>query len=308
VLSAEGVTGFGEAAPLTRYGQSYESVAAAFDRVRAAVAGRDPWAHREWLEAAERVAGTDLALVSALDMALWDWKGKRAGAPVHRLLGTPTDRMPVTSFSIGIDSADVMRRKTIEAADYPVLKVKVGLPADRENLAAVRSATARPIRVDANEGWTSPGQARQMIEWLSTLGVELIEQPLPARENEAMGELVGCASAPLVADESAERAADLPALVGRFHGINVKLAKCGGITRALEMIAVGRALGLKIMLGCMIESSLGIAAALALAPLVDWLDLDGNLLLAHDPFCGLSLSDGRWALPDRPGLGVERRS
>jgi len=305
-VTADGVTGYGEAACNKRYGQSWESAEAAFAKVKEAVDGLSPWEHLHWLERAEKAAGLDCEVTAALDMALWDWKGKKLGQPVHRLLGMPTDRMPVTSFSIGIDTAEVMKAKVKEAEKYPLLKVKVGLPNDEENVSAIRSVTRKPIRVDANEGWKTPEEALQKIAWLKSMGIEFVEQPLHAEKNADMKQVHAAATLPLVGDESVLHAADVPPLLGLFDGINVKLAKCGGVTRSYELAALGRALGFKLMLGCMIESSLGIAAGVTVAPLYDWLDLDGNLLISNDPWKGLVLgSDGRWKLPDGPGLGVK---
>ena len=303
-LTAEGVTGYGEAAANVRYGQSFESAEKAFAKVAKAVEGLSPWEHLTWLDRAEKEAGLDSEVVAALDTALWDWKGKKLNAPVHRLLGIPTGRMAVTTYSIGIDTADAMKAKVKEATAYPHLKVKVGLPDDETNVAAIRSVTNKPIRVDANEGWKSAAVAIERIAWLKTQGIEFVEQPMPSSMNAEMKKVKAAAGLPLVADESVLHPADVAGLVGLFDGINVKLAKCGGITRAYEMAALGRALGFKLMLGCMIESSLGIAAAVAVAPLYDWLDLDGNLLITGDPFKGLSIKDGVWALPNGPGLGV----
>jgi L-alanine-DL-glutamate epimerase-like enolase superfamily enzyme len=303
-LVADGVRGYGEAAANVRYGQSWESGEAAFARIRAAVEGLSPWEHLVWLERAEKEAGGDSQIVAALDMALWDWKGKKLGAPVHRLLGMPTSKMAVTTFTIGIDTAEVMQQKVREGAKYPSLKVKVGLPNDRENVEAIRAVTTKPIRVDANEGWVSAEEAVARIKWLASMGIEFVEQPLPASKNAEMRAVKAASPLPLVGDESVLHPRDIPSLVGLFDGINVKLAKCGGITRAYEMAAIGQALGFKLMLGCMIESSLGIAAGVAVAPLYDWLDLDGNLLISNDPFKGLTIVDGRWREPMGPGLGV----
>lgn len=303
-LTAAGITGYGETAANVRYGQSWESGEAAFARVKEACAGLSPWEHLAWLEKAEAAAGGDSQVVAALDMALWDWKGKAVGQPVWRLLGVPSGRMAQTTFSIGIDTAEVMKEKVKEAEAYPLLKVKVGLANDEENVAAIRSVTTKPIRVDANEGWKSAEEALKKIAWLKTMGIEFVEQPLPAAKNAEMKAVKAGSALPLVADESVLHVPDVPSLVGLFDGINAKLAKCGGITRAYDLAALGRALGFKLMLGCMIESSLGIAAAVAVAPLYDWLDLDGNLLVANDPWKGLTLTDGRWELPTAPGLGV----
>jgi L-alanine-DL-glutamate epimerase-like enolase superfamily enzyme len=303
-LASDGVTGYGEAAANVRYSQSWESGEAAFGRVRKAVEGLSPWEHLTWLERAEKEAGSDSQIVAALDTALWDWKGKKLGSPVHRLLGMPAHRMAVTTFSIGIDSAEKMQKKVREGEEYPWLKVKVGLPNDEENVKAIRAVTKKPIRVDANEGWQTADEAIAKIRWLATMGIEFVEQPLPSSKNALMKAVKAASPLPLVGDESVLHPADIPPLVGLFDGINVKLAKCGGITRAYQMAAIGRALGLKLMLGCMIESSLGIAAGVAVAPLFDWLDLDGNLLISNDPWKGLTIVEGRWQLPPGPGLGV----
>lgn len=305
-VTAEGVTGYGEAAANKRWNQSYDTAEAAFGKVKQAVEGLSPWEHLEWLERAEKAAGGDHEVVAALDMALWDWKGKRLGAPVHRLLGMPSGRMAVSSFSIGIDTAEVMKAKVKEAEKYPLLKVKVGLDNDEENLLAIRSVTKKTIRVDANEGWKSPEEAIRKLQWLKTLDVEFVEQPLPSSRDGEMKAVHAASPMPVLADESFLGPSEVPPLVGLFDGIVVKIAKCGGITRALELAAMGRALGLRLMLGCMIESSLGIASAIAVAPLYEWLDLDGNLLISNDPWKGLTFADGKWALPEGPGLGVTR--
>jgi len=200
----------------------------------------------------------------------------------------------------------VVVQKVKEASAYPVLKVKMGADGDREVLAAVRDTTRQRIRVDANEGWT-PESAGERLEWLAKIGVELVEQPLPADRIEETRALRRRSPIPFYADESVHQAADIPRLVGAFDGINVKLMKCGGLAEAMRMIAVARAHGLKVMLGCMIESSLAITAAAHLSPLVDTADLDGNLLVRDDPFEGATVEGGRLVLPNRPGLGVVPR-
>jgi L-alanine-DL-glutamate epimerase-like enolase superfamily enzyme len=202
---------------------------------------------------------------------------------------------------------DLIVQKVKEAAAYPILKVKMGSDDDREVLTAVRDTTMSRIRVDANEGWTMQG-ALERLEWLARLGVELVEQPLPVDRIEETRELRRHSPLPFYADESVHRAADIPRLAGAFDGINIKLMKCGGLAEAMRMIAVARALGMKVMLGCMIESSLGITAAAHLSPLVDTADLDGNLLIDNDPFVGATVELGRIVLPDGPGLGVTWRA
>ncbi len=303
-ITAEGVTGYGEAAANKRWNQSFETSEAAYAKVEKAVQGLSPWDHLTWLEKAEAAAGNDHEVVAALDIALWDWKGKRLGRPVHQLLGVPSSGMPVTTFSIGIDTAEVMKQKTKEAAAFPKLKIKIGLPSDEENIAAIRSVSSQALTVDANEGWATVDEARRKILWLNGVKPLYLEQPMPAALDGEMVKLKGLAAYPVLADEGVLRAADVAKKAGLFDGVVVKLAKAGGITRSWEQVVVARAVGLKTMCGCMIESSVGIAAGVALGPLFDWLDLDGNLLLAKDPFTGLRIDKGVWAMPEGPGLGV----
>jgi L-alanine-DL-glutamate epimerase-like enolase superfamily enzyme len=240
-------------------------------------------------------------------MALYDLAGQRLGVPVYGLLGLDPRDTPLTSFTIGLDTPEVVERKVREASDYPILKVKMGTAEDRQVLEVVRATSGARLRVDANEGWT-PDDALERLEWLARMGVELVEQPLPAAMLEETRELRKRSPIPFFADESVHRAADIPALAGAFDGINIKLMKCGGLSEALRMIGTARAHGMKVMLGCMIESSLGITAAAHLSPLADTADLDGNLLLESDPFLGATVKAGRLVLPEAPGLGVTARA
>jgi L-Ala-D/L-Glu epimerase len=301
-IEQDGHAGLGEAAPIRRYGEDRASAAAAVEQM----AGRlRPRAFA--VAAREAAVEGQRSAEAAVDMALHDLAGRRLGVPVYELLGLDPTRTPETSFTIGLDTPEVVARKVREAAAYPVLKVKMGSADDREVLTAVRDTTDRPIRVDANEGWT-PEEARERLDWLARLGVELVEQPLPADRLDDTRALRRVSPLPFYADESVHRAEDIPRLVGAFDGINIKLMKCGGLAEAMRMIAVARAHGLKVMLGCMIESSVAITAAAHLSPLVDTADLDGNLLLDADPFTGATIVDGRIRLPDAPGLGVRRRT
>ena len=301
-LGEDGRVGLGEAAPILRYGQNAETAGRAIDAMAGRI--RDPRAYA--VEAARAAVAGEAAAEAAFDMALHDLAGKRLGAPLYELLGLDPRATPQTSFTIGLDTPDVVVRKVREASDYPILKVKMGSDDDREVLTAVRDTTDRPIRVDANEGWT-PAEALSRLEWLHSLGVELVEQPLPAAMIAETRELRRNSPLPFYADESVHRAADIPPLAGAFDGINIKLMKCGGLGEALRMIAVARAHGMKVMLGCMIESSIAITAAAHLSPLVDLADLDGNLLLDHDPYVGARVVGGKIILPDGPGLGVALR-
>jgi L-alanine-DL-glutamate epimerase-like enolase superfamily enzyme len=241
---------------------------------------------------------------AALDMAIMDWVAKSLGVPLYRLWGINPLEMPYTSFSIGIDNPETIRQKVIEAEPYPILKIKVGTENDEKIISAVRRITDKPLRVDANEGWKSKEQAIKKIEWLTKQGVELVEQPLPTEMLDETAWLRERLEIPLIADEAVKTAQDIPGLRGIYDGINIKLMKSGGLVEAHKMILVARAFSLKVMLGCMIETSLAISAAAQLAPLADYADLDGNLLISNDPFSGAEVSDGKLKVADKPGLGV----
>ncbi len=304
-LEHEGLVGLGEAAPIERYGQDWTSAAKAVEEMVARLA--EPTVDPRAFDSAAELAAVrgQPAAEAAIDMALRDLAGKRLGAPYYELLGLDPRSMPVTSFTIGMDTPEVVEAKVREAAEFAVLKVKMGSDEDRGVLETVRGVTDRPVRVDANEGWTFE-DALERLEWLHEMGVELVEQPLPADQLEATRELRHISPLPLFADESVHRSAEVPRLAEAFDGINIKLTKCGGMGEALRMISVARAHGLQIMLGCMIESSLAVTAAAHLAPLVDHVDLDGNLLISNDPFVGAAVEEGRLVLPRDPGLGVHR--
>ena len=242
----------------------------------------------------------------AIDVALHDLAGKVAGVPVYRLLGLSAE-IPPTDFTIGLDEPAIVADRARRANAFPALKIKVGGPADLATLRAVREVYDGPIRVDANTGWT-PAVAAGLLAELADLGVELIEQPFPAERLDWLADLQARSTLPIVADESCVTIEDLDGLVGVVAGVNVKLAKSGGIGPAARMLARARQLGFRTFLGCMEETSVGIAASAAVASLAEWVDLDGNLLLAGDPFTGLDLGgDHRWRLTDTPGLGISRR-
>ncbi len=317
---APGIAAVGEGYPDTYYGETEATMTAVLPRLLAAV---EPLEERlagpatsldeartalidasNAMDAAIRHHG---AAKCALDIALHDLVGKRFGLPVHEVLGLSAV-IPPTDFTIGLDEPSVVAERASRASRFPALKIKLGGPVDLETLAAVRGVYDGPIRVDANTGWTLD-QARRLLPDLIRLGVELIEQPFPARSLADMAALQADSPLPIVADESAVTIDDLEGLQGVVAGVNVKLAKCGGVGPAARMLARARELGFRTFLGCMEETSVGIAASAAVASLADWVDLDGNLLLAADPFEGLELDAGcRWTLSDRPGLGVERRA
>ncbi len=308
--------GVGEGYPDRFYGETPETMAAVMPFLLEVAdefvtdLGDAAWArqHLEWLGAtwSDRIRGHGAAKC-ALDIALHDFAGKVLDLPVHRLLDLPVDRLPPTDFTIGIDEPSVVAERARRAGDFPALKIKCGGPKDLATLQAVREVYAGPIRVDANTGWTRE-TASMLLPELVDLGVELIEQPFPARAYRDLGWLQERSDLPIVADESAVSEEDLDALGGIVAGVNVKLAKVGGIGPARSMLEAARARGFRTFLGCMEETSVGIAASALVASLADWVDLDGNLLLADDPFGGLELGpDKRWRLPDAPGLGLTRR-
>jgi L-alanine-DL-glutamate epimerase-like enolase superfamily enzyme len=304
-----GVVGLGEGYPDRFYGETAETMAAVFPMLLAAVEGFEPTpdavrAASARLQAAIRWNG---GAKCAIDTAIHDLAGKVAGLSVHRLLGLGTD-IPPTDFTLGLDEPSVVAERARRAGGFPALKIKCGGPADVATLEAVRAVYDKPIRVDANTGWT-PEVARQLLPVLVDLGVELIEQPYPAGRLDWLRDLQAGSPLPIVADESCVTIDDLDALVGVTAGVNVKLAKCGGPGAAALMLARARELGFRTFLGCMEETSVAIAASAAVASLADWVDLDGNLLLADEPFTGLALgADHRWQLTDAPGLGVARKA
>ena len=301
-LHHDGVVGRGEAAPIYYRGETVESATEFLTTAAPVLAGDDPFALEAIAERLEDVDG-QAAAKAALDGALHDWIGKRLGLPVWRLLGLSPEAPP-TSYTIGIDSPAGTRDRARRARDFHALKVKVGGAEDLARLEAVRTESDAPLRVDANEGWTLEA-ARELIPALVELGVELVEQPFPAGDLDSFRALRELRPRPpVIVDEGCHDLADVAPAAEYAEGINVKLAKSGGLREAVRMIHAARALRLHVMLGCMVESQLGVAPAAAIASLVDWADLDGHLLLADAPFTGLELREGRVLPSAAPGLGV----
>jgi L-alanine-DL-glutamate epimerase-like enolase superfamily enzyme len=314
-LTLAGHVGLGQCVPVPFYGETVKTTLAVLPLLHGALEalGPLPGERRDvltWLARSTTlmsdVLGNHGGAKCGLDCALHDLAGKALGTPLWQLLGT-SDRLPPTDHSLGLDAPEVVAERARRVAHFPALKIKVGGPADVATLEAVREVYGGPLRIDANTGWR-PEEAAALIPELVRLGVELIEQPFPAHALPQLRWLRERSSLPILADESAVFEADLAMLDGIVDGIVVKLAKCGGVGPALRMIRRARSMGLKVMLGCMVESSLGVAAAAAIGGEADWLDLDGNLLLARDPFGGLELDSAcRWRLPSEPGCGVFRR-
>lgn len=305
LIDRDGREGWGEAAPASYYGESPETVLAALQSY-ATVLPADPFD----LENAERaqyvLMNRNASARAALSTALHDLVGKRLGVPLYRLWGLDPEQAPRSTFTIGLDTAERMHQKVLEAEPYPILKVKLGTDRDIEILKTIRNATHKEIRVDANCAWTVK-QAIRMLPVLEEFGVKALEQPLVAEDLDGLGEVSRRSSIPVIADESCETAADIPRLVGKVDGINIKLAKTGSLREALRMIAIARAHHMMVMVGCMIESSVGITAMAQVTPLVDICDLDGAALLAHDPYVGATIEGGRLRLPEGPGLGLSAR-
>ena len=292
------VSALGESSPSARYGENVASVIAG---LQAHPLGEDPYA----LDAL--LAGLPPAQRCGLDVALHDCIAKDVDRPLWRLLGLDPARTPLTSFTIGIATLDETLAKVRAVGSHPVIKVKLGTGAEIETIAAIRSIYGGTVRIDANEAWTTES-AVAILRELERYEIEFCEQPIPAGTPERLRWIRERTAIPLVTDEDSKGAADLPALAGCVDGINVKLVKCGGIRGALAMIHTARALGLKIMLGCMVESAILSTAAAHLSPLVDWADLDGPFLVARDPFEGLRYDGGKIVLPAGPGLGVNERA
>jgi L-alanine-DL-glutamate epimerase-like enolase superfamily enzyme len=292
--SSDGVVGRGEASPVARYHESVATVAAFLQKVDArGLSFSDVPGSMAYLET---VAPGNMSAKCAINIALLDGAAKKTRKPIHDLLGLGfRDRHHVTSFTIGIDKPDVIRKKVEQAGDFPVLKMKVGVEGDRENLEALREAAPdKWIRVDANEGWRTKEHALEMIQWLALDGhVQFVEQPMhstaPARDWQWLKER---SPLPIFADESYHTARDIPHVAKCFHGVNVKLVKSGGVSAAVEALGAARKAGLKTMIGCMIETSILISAAAHLAELCDFLDVDGNILITNDPYHGVTAGQG----------------
>jgi len=294
--------GIGEAAPSQYYGESADTVIQCLNKVKDQL-GDDPFQIESILSRLDKKIARNFSAKAAIDMALHDLVAKRLNIPLYQLLGLDGKIPLVTSYTIGIDTPEKMKEKTKQAKDFLVYKVKVGVENDMEMVKAVREVTDAKIRVDANAGWSAE-EALEKINQLKEYEIEFVEQPVDPQDKAGLKKIKEKAETPIIIDEQLMTSKDIPDFVGLCDGINIKLAKCGGIREALRMIHVAKAHGLKVMLGCMIESSVGIAAAAHLGSLADFLDLDGNLLVSNDPYEGLRLDKGKLFLSDLPGLGV----
>jgi len=305
-ITHEGVTGIGEAAPSEHYGEYRATVLATLALLTDEL-GNDPFALEDTLKHINHVIRLNPSAKAAIDMALYDLVGKLLNVPVYKLLGLSAAQTPLTSFTIGIDTPENMAKKALAAREYPILKIKVGTKNDAANLKAIREVSDAVIRVDANTAWT-PKEAVRAINELAEFGIEFVEQPVAPHDLAGLKYVREHVPLPIITDESSITVEDIPRVAECTDGINIKLMKCGGIYHALKMIHVARAHNLKIMIGCMIESSLAITAAAHLTPLIDYADLDGHLLVDNDPYTGVTVENGKLILPERPGLGVVERT
>ncbi|HNS00427.1 MAG TPA: dipeptide epimerase [Planctomycetota bacterium] len=306
-ISYDGVTGYGEA-PLPPYmeGQT-PATASAFMKKVDLGQFRDPLELDDILTYLEGVDAGHTGAKAGIDIALHDLAGKLIGRPLYQIWGYTRSKTPDTTMTIGIDSEDVVRKKTEEAAPFNLIKVKLGMDeaTDKMLIETVRSVTDKPITIDANQGWRDKHYALDMIHWLKERGVILIEQPLPKDVWDDMAWLTEKSPLPTIADESCQRLTDVPRLRGVFSGINIKLLKCTGLREANRMISMAEAFGMKLMIGCTMETSCGISAAAQLTPKMDYADLDGNFLISNDCFSGVKIVNGKITLNDRPGIGAE---
>lgn len=304
----DGLEGWGEAAPSRFYGETAETVLAALKHYEPILANADSWS----IDAIEAELAKSLrwnaAARCAISTALHDLMAKRLGVPLYKLWGLSGMATPLSSFTIGIaPDEQTLRERVREAAAFPILKIKLGTPRDAEIVRTVREeAPNATLRVDANAAWTPKG-ALAMLDTLTKFGVDMLEQPLAPHDIEGLRFVRERSPIAVIADESCIVASDIPKLVGAVDGINIKLAKCGSLREAIRMIAVARAHGMRVMCGCMVETTLGIAGAAHFSSLLDDADLDGATLLADDPFVGPSIPNGRVTLSEAPGLGVQRR-
>lgn len=303
-ISYEGVTGYGEASMPPYLGQSVASVSAFLEKVDLSQFD-DPFRLEDILAYVDSLSEGDSAAKAAIDIALHDLVGKLMGQPWYRIWGLDPAKAPSTTFTIGIDTPEVVREKTLEAVGkFNILKVKVGLDTDEEMIRAIREVTSVPLAVDANQGWKDRSRALDEIFWLKEQGVVMVEQPMAKERIDDNAWLTEHSPLPIFADEAIQRLKDVPAMKGVYSGINIKLMKCTGMREGWKMANMARALGMKVMVGCMTETSCAVSAAAQFSPYVDFADLDGNLLIANDRFDGVKVTDGRLTLPDRPGIGI----
>jgi L-alanine-DL-glutamate epimerase-like enolase superfamily enzyme len=303
-IEIDGVIGYGEASMPPYLGESIETATRFLSSLDLSQF-TDPFQMDDILLYVDSVMPGNTAAKAAVDIALHDLVGKILKQPWYKIWGFDPADTPNTSFTIGIDTPEIVRQKVAEAAKYKILKVKLGLATDRQMIETIRSVTDRPLCVDVNQGWTDRVKALETIHWLKENGVILVEQPMPKTAIDDMAWLTQNSPLPTIADESLQRLPDVIKAHGVYSGINIKLMKCTGMREAHQMLTLARSLDMKVMIGCMTETSCGVSAAAQLAPKADWADLDGNVLITNDPFAGMQIIDGKVTLTDKPGIGLK---
>lgn len=303
-LEYDGFIGYGEASMPPYLGESQETAISFLSNLKLEQFS-DPFRMDEILEYVDQSASGNTAAKASVDIALHDLVGKIIGQPWYKIWGLSAEKAPATSFTIGIDSADVVKQKVLEAPGFKILKVKLGRKNDKEIIRAIREVSKLSLCVDVNQGWCDKNKALDMIFWLKENGIEYIEQPLPKENHEDNSWLTEHSPLPIIADESVQRLKDIEQLKDVYSGINIKLMKCTGMREAHKMITVAKANNMKVMIGCMTETSCAISAAAQLAPLADWADLDGNLLISNDPYSGVKIIEGKISLNNNPGIGIK---
>jgi L-alanine-DL-glutamate epimerase-like enolase superfamily enzyme len=302
-ISSGNTTGYGEASMPPYLGENHSTATAFLSKVDLSLF-ESPFLMEDILQYVDQLAPGNYAAKASVDIALHDLVGKLIGQPWYRIWGLNPKHTPNTSFTIGIDNPDVVKSKTVEATAFKILKVKMSKDNGREMITAVRSVTNLPLCVDVNQGWSDRQEALDMICWLKEQGVVYVEQPMSKTAFDDTAWLTQRSPLPIIADEAFQTIGDLEKVKGVYSGINVKLMKCGGMRAAYIIMKMAKALGMRVMIGCMTETSCAVTAAAQLSPLADWADLDGNLLIKNDVFSGIRITDGRVMLPEEPGIGI----
>ncbi|MFC2085499.1 dipeptide epimerase [Bacteroidota bacterium] len=304
-IEYDGIIGYGEASMPPYLGETHKSATEFLAKVKLENFD-NPFEIENILKYVDEIEENNSAAKASIDIALHDLVGKLLGQPWYKIWGFDKDNTPSTSFTIGIDTQEVIKEKVKEADIYNILKVKLGRGNDKEIINTIRSVTDKPIVVDINQGWKEKEKALDMTYWLKEQKVEFVEQPLPKENFDDLAWLTENSPLPIIADEAIQRIPDVIRAYGVYSGINVKLMKCTGMREAHKMLLLAKSLGMKVMLGCMTETSCAISAASQLSPIVDWADLDGNLLISNDPFEGTKVVNGKLILSDEPGIGLKK--
>jgi len=303
----DGIIGYGEASMPPYLGESHKTATEFLSKVDLS-SFNDPFELEDIIQYIDSLAAGNYAAKASVDIALHDLIGKILGQPWHKLWGLNPSKTPNTSFTIGMDTPEVVREKVHEADIYKILKVKLGRDNDREMIQTIRSVTDKPICVDVNQGWKDKHMALDMIHWLATQGVVFVEQPMSRLSVDDMAWLTENSPLPTMADEAVQTVYDVLSVHKVYSGINIKLMKCGGMRNAHKMADMAKILGMKVMIGCMTETSCAVSAAAQLSPMADWADLDGNLLISNDIYDGVNVVDGKMTLSQLPGIGIRLKS